>query len=223
MISNPAALAKSGGLNVSLQDLLSAPANGVIAADAVRLVRKAQPLKPELLTLNNNPLDNLALEYVSTTLIPAIEDRSGTTAWKELSYSLNPNAPTIGRTTPISTPIVETSIITSLPGYVAPIAGDVDGGGVTFSYASDSRPRDVNAGSRYFSGDDAVVLPDTLQKYSASEVAFEFWFSTTNKGVQTILSAVGTNLLRIGTQLVAGWLYRVQCVHRYFGRTTHLV
>jgi len=52
-----------------------------------------------------------------------------------------------------------------------------------------------------------VVLPDTLQKYSTSDVAFEFWFSTTNKAAQTLLSAVatnGANLLRIGTQHVTG-------------------
>jgi hypothetical protein len=97
VITNAGAAADSGIVNILLQDLLTVPANGVIAADAVRLVRKAQPRNIELLTLNNNPLGNDAIEFVETLLRPAIEDRDGATPWSELQYAPNPNAPTIER------------------------------------------------------------------------------------------------------------------------------
>ncbi|MEQ1828966.1 MAG: LamG-like jellyroll fold domain-containing protein, partial [Pirellula sp.] len=207
LLTNPTAAVNSGVLSVVLRDLLADPANGVIAADAVRLARKSQPRSLELLTLTKNPLGNDAIELVETVLVPAIEDAGGATPWNELQYDLNPNAPTITRTVPILIPEVQTSVITSVPGYMPSISNDVDGGGVTLSYANDSPPHNVNVGSRHFSGDDAVVLPDTLQKYSTSSVAFEFWFSTMNQNSQTILSAVapnGSNLLRIGTQHLVG-------------------
>ena len=195
----------SGFVNVSLQDLPGAnAANGVIVADSVRLVRVDHSLPLELLTLNRNPLGNDALNLISLVLEPAIGDPNGLTPWRELQYTANLNAPTIARTSPISVVHGETTSVANIPGYTPPSGIDPDGGSVTFGYESTS---DVNSGSRYFSGDDAVVLPSTLQQSNSAEVAFEFWFSTTKTSSQTLLSAVsssGANALRIGTQHTAG-------------------
>ena len=164
----------SGFVRVTLQDVPGLDAaNGVIAADAIRLIRVDRTKPLELVALERNPLGNQALAVINAVLEPSIEQPA--TPWKELTYTPNANAPLLDRTTPISIAQGQNTFLSNVDGYTVGSGSDPDGSGVQFSYSSDPMPKDVNVGSRYFSGDDVVILPNSLMGWP--RLAYPVWYS----------------------------------------------
>jgi ELWxxDGT repeat protein len=175
---------------VALRDIAGAnAANGILAADAVRLVRVNHRAPLELLTLADNPLDNLSHAVIEGSLISTIEN--STTPWKELTYTDN-QAPTV-TVQPnrlLQSGSAYSPLLFNSNTLLYTISDDTPGAYVTVDSTS-ATPVNVNTASRQFSGDDVVVFPNELINGLHDSFGVETWFSTTQGG--TIVSSVSAS------------------------------